>query len=68
MNWLAQNWIWFALAGGAFFIMSRGGGCGMGHSGHRHETKDDTGQPTKAESVPATAPAKPQERHRHGCC
>ncbi len=39
MPWLAQNWIWIALVVGAFFLvtrMGRVGGCGMGHSGHRH--------------------------------
>ena len=37
MNWLAQNWIWVAVAVGGFFLMTRMhgmggmGGCGGGH-------------------------------------
>lgn len=30
MNWLAQNWIWIALAVGGYFFMTRMGGRGMG--------------------------------------
>lgn len=37
MDWLGQNWLWIALAIGAFFFMTRMGGCGMGRSsGRRH--------------------------------
>ena len=32
MDWLTQNWLWIAVAVGGFFLMSRMGGCGMGHS------------------------------------
>ena len=38
MQWLTQNWIWILLAVGFFFMMRRGGGCGMGGGmrGHDH--------------------------------
>ena len=29
MDWLSQNWIWIALATGAFFFMTRMSGHGM---------------------------------------
>lgn len=32
MTWLGQNWLWIVLAIGAFFLMTRMGGCGMGRS------------------------------------
>lgn len=36
MQWLQQNWLWIAFAIGAFFMMTRMGGCGMGFAGgHR---------------------------------
>lgn len=56
MDWLAQNWIWIALAIGAFFLVSRAGGCGTGHSRHSHGDEK------------AAAAAKPAGKHRHGCC
>lgn len=37
MDWLAQNWVWIALAVGAAWMLGRGGlaGCGMGgHGSH----------------------------------
>ena len=54
MGWLSQNWVWIGLAVGAFFLMSRMGGCGMGRAGghrrglqesddRRPETRMDTG-------------------------
>ncbi len=33
MDWLSQNWIWIALAVGAFYFMTRMGGHGMGGFG-----------------------------------
>ncbi|WP_139281425.1 hypothetical protein [Muricoccus roseus] len=42
MNWFSQNWIWIALAVGAFFFMTRMGGCGMGWSmRHSHGSGHD---------------------------
>ena len=50
MDWLSQNWIWIALAVGAFFLMSRMhgmgsmGGCGTGRSArdnHPADTEDN---------------------------
>lgn len=43
MDWLAQNWIWIALAVGGLFFMTRVGGCGIGNSGghHRHGASQD---------------------------
>ena len=48
MNWLAQNWIWVAVAVGGFFLMTRmhgmggmggcGGGGGHGTNGHGDST------------------------------
>ncbi|WP_287988890.1 hypothetical protein [Acidiphilium sp.] len=32
MAWLSQNWIWLVFAVGAFFMMTRMGGCGVGFS------------------------------------
>lgn len=66
MSWLAQNWVWIALAIGAYFFMTRAAGCGAGHSRHRREGKGAAGPPTDA--APATQLAKGRERHRHGCC
>lgn len=49
MEWLGQNWLWIALAIGAFFLMTRmGGGCGTGSSaGHHHDDdRRDTTPPS----------------------
>ena len=57
MEWLGQNWIWIALAAGAFFFMRRMGGCGMGHaSGHRHSAiqGQDDRHPNQSHEPPAT--------------
>ena len=51
MNWLAQNWIWVAVAVGGFFLMTRMhgmggmGGCGGGHgaNGHGDSTRTPPG-------------------------
>src|SRR5579863_717229 len=32
LDWLSQNWVWIALAVGAYFFMTRMGGHGMGRS------------------------------------
>ena len=41
MDWL----IWLVLAFGAFALLARGGGgCGMGHGGHRHDGQTDSRQ------------------------
>jgi YHS domain-containing protein len=41
MEWLGQNWLWIVLAVGAFFFMTRMGGCGMGRSSSHHRNDDD---------------------------
>ncbi|MFG1244431.1 hypothetical protein V5F34_24555 [Xanthobacter autotrophicus] len=42
MDWIFQNWIWIALAIGAFYFMTRMGGRGMGRSArHSHGTAQD---------------------------
>jgi YHS domain-containing protein len=46
MDWLSQNWIWIALAAGAFFFMTRMGGHGMGGSmRHSYGGGRDTAPP-----------------------
>ena len=58
MEWLGQNWIWIALAVGAFFFMRRMGGCDMGHAtGHRHSAiqGQDDGHPHQSHDSPATS-------------
>lgn len=53
MNWLGQNWLWIALAVGAFFFMTRMGGCGIGRSRHHHHDED------RRETVPPAAGNRP---------
>jgi hypothetical protein len=50
MDWLSQNWIWIALAIGAFLLFRRMGvggcgmgGCGMGHSAGISQRTDSDG-------------------------
>ena len=46
MDWLSQNWIWIALAAGAFYFMTRMGGHGMGGSlRHSYRGGRDTAPP-----------------------
>lgn len=52
MDWLSQNWIWIALAIGAFFLMTRMGGCGMGRSTRRSSGTEQGGSLPSAESGP----------------
>ena len=54
MAWLAQNWIWIALAAGGVFLFTRMGaggcgmgGCGMGHSMGANRRQSGTGQPAE---------------------
>lgn len=54
MAWLGQNWVWIALAVGAFFFMTRMGGCGMGHSSGHHHHEDD-----RQDTAPPSAGNRP---------
>jgi len=67
MAWLSDNWVWIALAIGAFFLMTRMGGmgCGMGGMGHQHggdSPPDDRTDDQTAGTSNATT------HRRHGCC
>ncbi len=54
MEWLGQNWLWIALAIGAFFLMTRmGGGCGVGDSRTHHHDDD------RRDTVPPSAGNRP---------
>ena len=79
MEWLTQNWLWIVIAVGFFFLMSRGGGCGMGHSGgrhHDHPANSDDPQanrtigsrsafdPVNGHGIPANAPISSVYRDR----
>jgi len=77
MEWLAQNWMWLALAGGAMWLMHRGGGaCGM--HGHSHRPRLDPGPadgstPDAASEKTsalhgATTETAPVPRGHRGCC
>jgi len=82
MEWLSQNWIWLALAGGAFWFFSRGkhggmmGGCCGHRAAHNGPPQDDGTQGTDAENPPIRAQEAAQgsnrmtsnHRHRHGGC
>jgi hypothetical protein len=73
MEWLSQNWMWFALAIGAFILMSRGrmGCCGTrqtsahGHNGPREAGSRDVRDGTAMAA--SDAPSK-QAHNRHGGC
>lgn len=54
MAWLGENWLWIALAIGAFFLMTRMGGCGMGRSRGHHHHDDD-----RRDAVPPAAGNRP---------
>jgi hypothetical protein len=59
MEWLLQNWIWLALAAGAFWLLSRGrrggpmGGCCGGHA-----ARDGPAGDGNAQEMDAARPGK----------
>lgn len=73
MDWLASNWIWLALAFGAFVLVARGGAsCGMGHGGHNHQRrsggKDDQSRPGETSAAKSSADDRTRTSvgHSHG--
>lgn len=69
MDWLSQNWIWIALAVGAWFVMSRMGigGCGMGHTGGHGSNQGQSGpggvvHPSANQTLVRTNPVDPVTR------
>ncbi|MFG1316425.1 MAG: hypothetical protein B7Y12_11210 [Rhizobiales bacterium 24-66-13] len=52
MDWISQNWIWIALAIGAFFFMTRMGGRGMGRSARHSHGSGQDGPPSDAGAGP----------------
>lgn len=71
MDWLASNWIWLVLAFGAFALLARGGGCGMGHGRHHHDNQSDSKlEAPRRETTAAKARADQRTPsyvdHRHG--
>lgn len=79
MQWLANNWIWIALALGflALHMFSHGGhGHGRGHAGHGRDRNDAEPSREGAEVTVASTPhavhgntpsTQEGQRHRHGC-
>lgn len=53
MDWLAQNWIWIAVAIGGFFLFTRMGvgGCGMGGCGMGGSTGNSRGSGSNGDSA-----------------
>ena len=83
MEWLNSNWIWAVIALGTLVFMFSGrGGCGMGHSHHSYDRKENdrserTGVPRAFEhaspsSIQANDDKGPRagerDRHHHACC
>lgn len=54
MNWVSQNWIWIALAVGAFFFMTRMGRRGMGRSMRHNQGTVQDGLSPDVEASPRT--------------
>ena len=63
MDWLGQNWIWIALAVGAFFFMTRMGGCGMGRSAGHHHNDESRDNPPPSADIGAGSAFDPVSRH-----
>lgn len=74
MDWIQNNWIWLAVAGGMIAMHF------LGHGGHRHGRKnpepgtggknvtDPAQDNSQAHTVDGLAtPAAPSKQHRHGC-
>ena len=83
MEWLNSNWIWAVIALGTLVFMFSGrGGCGMGHSHHSYDRKEnDRSERAGVPRVPEHAGpsniqadddkvtrAAERDRHHHACC
>jgi hypothetical protein len=79
MEWLNNNWIWAVIALGTLVFMFSGrGGCGMGHSHHSYDRKEnDRSERTGVSAVPERGVqanddkgprAAERDRHHHACC
>jgi hypothetical protein len=72
MEWIAGNWIWLVVVGGAFAIVARMAG-NHGHNSHQGDRghQDDHGiSDGRVSGAPLTGgtPGERSRKKNHGCC